>query len=537
MYTVLVALLMAVTVIAQAEKAPHENPVTPEKVLLGKMLFWEEQLSGDDSMACGSCHQPEHGGADGRFTIGLHPGFDGVFDTADDLRGSHSLVRQANGGEFTVSPLFGLRPQATPRSSPSVLGAGHHRFLNWDGSAGETFIDPESGATLIVSGGALEVQALEPILDPVEMGYEGRTWRDVTTKLGAVEPMHLASNLTPDIQAALQQYGNYPSLFAWAFGDAQISASRIAFALASYERTLDPDQTAWDRYVEGDPSAMTSLEVVGWDLFRTSGQCLKCHSAPLFTDGSFHAVGLRPAAQDPGFGNGAFKTPSLRNAGLRPRLFHTGNSERLGHPSQFWDGRSTLNVHWLGGGNATVAGASPSDLPDLNALGVTQNEVALMFEFVRTALVDERAKYGLPPFDHPDLRGLVEPPPRLYGASVPGNLEPFLVDWVPSYPGNSAFKLGLVGGQPGSIALLAIAFESHEPHVTVSGLPWNLNVLTWISFLLDGAPGEPGHATWFVPLPNDPAFATVPLYYQMFCTDQTAPGGIAASQGTEFFIR
>jgi hypothetical protein len=120
---------------------------------------------------------------------------------------------------------------------------------------------------------------------------------------------------------------------------------------------------------------------------------------------------------------------------------------------------------------------------------------------------------------------------------VPGNLEPFLVDWVPSYPGNAAFKLGLVGGQPGSIALLAIAFESHEPHVTVSGLPWNLNVLTWISFLLDGAPGEPGHATWFVPLPNDPAFATVPLYYQMFCTDQTAPGGIAASQGTEFFIR
>jgi len=534
---VLVA-LMATTVgaVCQVEKAPPENSVTPTKVLLGKMLFWEEQLSGDDSMACGSCHQPEHGGADGRSTIGLHPGFDGLLHTADDVRGSHSVVRQAINGEFTMSSDFGFRPQATRRSSPSVLGAGHHRRLNWDGSAGDSFVDPETGVRRIQSGGALEVQALAPLLNPVEMGYEGRTWQDVTTKLAAAPPMRLARNLTPDIQAALQQFGNYPALFANAFGDPQITATRIAFALASYERTLDPNQTAWDLYVAGDPTAMTPLEVIGWNLFRDQGQCLTCHTTPLFSDDRFHAVGLRPASEDPGHGAGAFKTPSLRNAGLRPRLFHTGNSERLGHPSQFWEGQSVLNVHWLGGGPAASVGAN-SNLPDLSAVGVTQNEVALMFEFVRTALVDQRAKHRLPPFDHPDLRGLTEPVPRLFGPSLPGYVEPFLIDWVPSYPGNADFKLGLVGGQPGAVALLAIGFASLEPHATINGLPWNLNVLTWMPFQLVGAPGEPGHVTWFVPLPSDPAFATVPLYYQMFCTDPLAPGGIAASQGSEFFIR
>jgi len=537
MRTLLATLTLTAAAVGQVDKAPAQNPVTPEKVLLGKMLFWEEQLSGDDSMACGTCHQPEHGGADGRETIGFHPGLDGVLGTADDTRGSHSLVRQANNGDFTLSSQFGLRPQATQRTAPSVLGAGHHATLNWDGSIGGTFVDPETGVRRIPSGGALEAQALRPILDPVEMGFEGRTWQDVRAKLNAIVPMRLARNLTPDIQAALQQYGNYPALFAQAFGDPQITAARIAFALASYQRTLDPDDTPWDRFIAGDPTAMTPLEVLGWDLFRTTGQCLNCHQTPLFTDDQFHAVGLRPVAEDPGNGNGAFKTPSLRNAGLRPRLFHTGESERLGHPSQFWDGRSTLNAHWLGGGQATTQGNTQSNLPNLNAAGVTQNEVALMLEFVRTALVDERARDRQAPFDHPDLRSMVEAPPRVFGASLSGSIEPFLVDWVPSYPGNAAFKLGLVGGQPGATAVMAIAFDSIEPGIVLNGLPWNLNVLTYLFFTLDGAPGEPGHETWYVGLPNNPVFATNGLYYQMYCEDPLAPGGIAASQATEFFIR
>ena len=40
-----------------------ENPVTEPKRVLGKILFWEEQLSSDDTVACGTCHIPAAGGA------------------------------------------------------------------------------------------------------------------------------------------------------------------------------------------------------------------------------------------------------------------------------------------------------------------------------------------------------------------------------------------------------------------------------------------------------------------------------------------
>ena len=45
---------------------PAENPITEPKRVLGKILFWDEQLSSDNSVACGTCHRPAWGGADAR---------------------------------------------------------------------------------------------------------------------------------------------------------------------------------------------------------------------------------------------------------------------------------------------------------------------------------------------------------------------------------------------------------------------------------------------------------------------------------------
>src|SRR5262249_53865912 len=42
--------------------APTTNPVTTDKALLGMSLFWEEQLSQSDTVACGTCHQFHSGG-------------------------------------------------------------------------------------------------------------------------------------------------------------------------------------------------------------------------------------------------------------------------------------------------------------------------------------------------------------------------------------------------------------------------------------------------------------------------------------------
>lgn len=523
--------------------APAQNPQTPEKVLLGKFLFWEEQLSSDNSIACGSCHLPEFGGGDGRSPQAIAPGLDGVHGTADDIRGSSGVVRQANDGSFTPSSQFGLERQVTNRTSPSVLGAGHHADLFWDQRASGTFVDPETGVVLIPFNGALESQALAPILSSVEMGRVGRTWQDVREKLQAAEPMKLASNLPTDMVAALQLYPSYPDLFTAAFGDPTINAARIAFALGSYQRTLNPDQTPWDQFMAGDPNALTAYEQQGWFMFQNQGRCISCHWEPLFSDDLPHNLGLRPIAEDVGafvttglqFDLGGFKTPTLRNVGLRTRLFHNGQSPALSDPAQLSDPASTLNIYLQGGG-VDLSNLDPFMQP-LIASGVTATDVQAMQDFIVTALTDPRCANRLPPFDHPDLRSAVIAPPRQFGPSLAGSSEPFLIDSAPPFPGNHDYRLGVAGGNGAGLALLTYGFQSFEPNLSFAGLPWHVNVHDWIPIALQGPIGEPGYATLHLPIPNVPTLSLYPLYWQLLVDDPQAPDGIASSRGWEFVIQ
>lgn len=523
---------------------PAGNPPTPAKITLGKILFWEEQLSSDDSVACGTCHQPAFGGSDPRAGTSTHPGADGLFGTADDMHGSFGVVRQNAAGAFQRDATFGFAPQVTRRVANTTLGAAYHRRLFWDMRASDEFVDPETGNVLLPFDGALESQSVGPIVNPGEMAHVGRTWQQVRTKLQSVTPLALASSLPSDLTAALQQNPTYPLLFAAAFGDPSISAARIAFALASYERTLVPDDTPWDRFQAGQPAAMTPAEQQGWSLFQAEGRCIACHWAPLFTDDEGHVLGLRKAAEDPGIAldigvvadAGAFKTPILRNAGLRPRLFHNGSSPALDDPAQLTDPASVLNVY-LAGHGADTHDLDGFLLP-LGAIGVTVPQVQLMLEFVRTALTDQRAALRLPPFDHPDLRSMVVPPPRVFGNGLAGAIEPFFVASAPSYPGNANFRLGVVANDGATLAFVGIGLQSIEPGLTLLGIPCNVQTLTGKLLWLPGTgAGGPGAATWHLPLPDAPWLAQVPFYFQTLAFDGDAPFGIAASKGLELFVR
>ncbi len=522
---------------------PSQNPMTPAKVILGKILFWDEQLSSDDSIACGTCHVPEAGGGDPRWAQGPHPGPDGLYATDDDIVGSPGLTRQDGNGAFTADAVFGLRRQVTRRMAGTNHGAAYHADLFWDGRASTTFVDPQTNQTLIPFNGALESQALGPILSAVEMGHEGRTWQDVSQKLQARRPLALALSLTPDVQAALAANPDYPSLFATAFGDPAITAARIAFALACYQRVLIPDDTPWDRYVAGQTAAMTPLQQQGWILFLGIGRCNACHTPGLFTDDQFHNLGLRPKSEDRGLGgvsninfdDGSFKTPTLRNAGLRPRLFHNGQSAALLDPSQLTDPKSTLSVYMNGGG-VDSSNLDPFLLP-LNQFNVTNQDMLTIQHFVATALTDQRAAQGLPPFDHPRLRSLDLARPRVFGAGVAGGDEPFVIDTAPANLGNQQWQLGVAAGQGLSLAYIGYGTRSIEPLQWLGGLPWNVDVGDGRLLLLGGNPGDPAHATWRVPIPDDAALANLSLFFQAWTLDPLAPLGVATSRGVEFTMR
>src|SRR5690606_26577370 len=144
-----------------------------------------EQLSSDDSVACGTCHRPASGGADAR--VGRHPGIDP--GTIDDVLGSPGIRHLDADGRPAEHPIFGSAPQVTARASPSNFGGLWADELFWDGRAGGTVRDPVTGEIAIERHGALEAQALATLLNDAEMAKRGRTWDDLTTKLERAAPL------------------------------------------------------------------------------------------------------------------------------------------------------------------------------------------------------------------------------------------------------------------------------------------------------------------------------------------------------------
>lgn len=110
---------------------PKDNPPTPEKIELGKQLFFDKRLSADNSISCASCHDPNKG--------------------------------WSNGEQFAT----GVAGKIGGRSSPSIINAAYNRFQFWDGR------EP-----------SLEAQALGPIQNPIEMKMK---LGDVVTRLNKID--------------------------------------------------------------------------------------------------------------------------------------------------------------------------------------------------------------------------------------------------------------------------------------------------------------------------------------------------------------
>ena len=374
---------------------PAENPVTEPKRVLGKMLFWDEQLSSDRSIACGTCHRPANGGADPR--VGRNPGVDK--GTIDDVLGSPGIVSLDRDGRPMPNPQFGAGPQVTPRAAPSNFGALWADEVFWDGRAGSRVTDPLTHATAIAHGGALENQVLTALVAPGEMAKRDRSWADLIATVEHARPLAVASNLPKDVEVARAAHGTYPALFEAAFGDSRITPIRIAFAIATYERTLVSDQTPWDRYEAGDSSAISGRALYGWRALRAF-HCTACHAPPLFTNNQFFQIGVRRAEFDLGrelvtrdpADAGDMKVPTLRNAALLPRFMHTGELGNLGAAIGFYINSPALPER--------------DGIPGfgLYTFNMSQIDVADIREFIEHALVDPRVRDETFPFDRPTLR-------------------------------------------------------------------------------------------------------------------------------------
>jgi cytochrome c peroxidase len=483
-----------------------DNPSTPAKVALGKALFWEEQLSVTRTVACGTCHRPFSGGADPRAGVAgattRHPGPDGIPGNADDIGGSMGVPAHTRSGAYVASATFGFAPQVGKRAAPSVINSGYLPDLLWDGrvrALAIPFVSP------------LENQALLPLVDPLEMSAIGDTLADVPARIAGVAPLALAQRLP---QALRTWIGGrrYPALFAEAFGSPEITAERIAMAIASYERSLvsAPDFQ--------DPPPMTPLEEQGRNVF--GARCSSCHLGPLATDSGMHYIGVRPVEDDLGHfavsGDsrlaGAVRTPSLRNVALRSTFFHNGRFNRLEDVIEFYSR----------GGDFTAENKDRRIRP----FEFSDEQKTALLAFLQT-LSDPRVAAESPPFDRPTLYTETDRIPRLVGEGraggpgVPrlGAIEPPLL--------GSDFTVTVEQARANAAGTLVVSYV--DPGI---GADLPTGEFASMTFTTDAA----GRASVDLPLAAGMALAGTTLRGRAYLADPAAEHGFAVTRAFEITL-
>jgi cytochrome c peroxidase len=357
--TVAVFLYMEVGAVGQSvgpalpatPQAPADNPTTPAKVALGRLLFWDPLLSGPQDVACATCHHPQNGYAEDR---DLPVGVTGI--------GRGRFRRFAPGSSIPF----------TKRNSPTVLNiafSGSDESGHYDPATAPMFWDMRVKS--------LESQALEPLKAREEM--RGDTYPE--------------NEAVEKVVAKIQANAEYRSLFAGAFGGEQpVTAENIGRAIAAFQRTLLANNSPFDRYMRGDRGAMTEEQIRGMERFESVG-CIKCHNGPMFSDYKLHVMGVpdNPAlpASDAGAENTyAFRTASLRNLEFTFPYGHNGVFRTLSAVVGFYEdarfGRSR---------NPKVSGEKLDPL--LRELGDFDEEDVGLVEFLR-ALSDESFDRTIP---------------------------------------------------------------------------------------------------------------------------------------------
>lgn len=240
---------------------PQDNPMTAEKVALGKALYFDKRLSKDGTLSCATCHDPEVAWTENRSTS---QGIDGQIGGAN---------------------------------SPTVINAAYAPTQFWDGRAA-----------------TLEEQALGPIENPIEMGHDLEV-------------------LIPE----LNEIPEYVEAFQKVFGT-KVTSDTLAKAIGAFERTVLSGNSPYDRYMQGDQTAMSESAIHGLELFENSG-CDSCHRPPLFSRYRYYNAGVGSNNDPPDAGRmavtereadlGKFRVPMLREVANTGPYFHDGSVATL----------------------------------------------------------------------------------------------------------------------------------------------------------------------------------------------------------------
>jgi cytochrome c peroxidase len=306
---------------------------------LGKVLFFDTNLSQPNRMSCATCHDPSAAFTDPNKTL---PVSKGVLPLRYGNRNAQTVAYSA----FSPAPYY------DPVMRPGMMGGLDIGGQFWDGRA----------ATLVD-------QAKGPFMNPLEMHN--------VTKVQVINAVRNSS---------------YAASFEKIFGKDSLSEKNIetafehvAEAIAEYEKTseVSPFSSQFDCYLRGEAS-LTDQEAHGYNLFKGKANCVKCHAIKpaspsdpvkqeyLFTNFAYQNTGipknpanpfysmpspLNPAGLnyvDLGHGlvtgkstdDGKFKIPTLRNVAITAPYMHNGYFTSLREVVMFYNTRDEQAANW-----------------------------------------------------------------------------------------------------------------------------------------------------------------------------------------------
>lgn len=301
------------------------NALTPEKVALGKMLFYETGLgldaryeNGRGTYSCASCHLP---------TAGFMPGrVQGIAD------GGFGFGHNGEGrGKF--NNYAGSEIDAQEARPISLLNVAFVTNSMWNGKFGANHNNV----------GTEHLWDSDPELEANKLGLDGLEGQNIEGTI-----VHRMVFNHPYVLDTL----GYRAMFDKAFPDWPLEEryDRLAasFALSAYIRTLLPTKAPFQEWVKGNIAAMSDQEKSGALVFFGKAGCYRCHKGGALSSNEFHALGVKDLYEAEGvfksfpdskrnFGRGGFtgkqedmfrfKVPSIYNMKDSPFYFH-GSSIR-----------------------------------------------------------------------------------------------------------------------------------------------------------------------------------------------------------------
>lgn len=242
-----------------ALKPDPSNKVSDDPVAaaFGKALFFETKMSANGKISCATCHIPSQ-----QFQDGLPVG--------------HGMG-------------IGAR-----RTMP-IAGSAYFPFLFWDGRKDSQWSQALGPLENPLEHGADRTMVVKAVVDTYKSQYD--------TLFGPAPnveglPSHAMPAGSPEAVAAWNMIASERQ------NDINLVYANIGKSIAAFERTIVPETTRFDLYASALAAGetkradgiLTEGERSGLKLFIGQGNCVSCHSGPLFTDNAFHNLGLPGAS-------------------------------------------------------------------------------------------------------------------------------------------------------------------------------------------------------------------------------------------------